>query len=81
MENPTLYGTLIEHMAREHFPAVAVKRFDTLWHGLKPHEPYPCPNCVAKGARGHLVALPEVGGVEPVQCKACAMVIDLPVPA
>ena len=81
MENPVLYGALIEHMARERFPAAAVRDFDALWHGLKPHEPYPCPACVAAGAHGHLVALPEVDGVEPVQCKACAVVFDLPVTA
>ena len=81
MEKHRLLSGLIAEMRERRLPAEGVAKFEALWKTLKPHDPYPCPECVCQGARGHLVALNEEEGFEPVVCKVCREQFDIPVPS
>jgi len=55
-----------------------VESFIANWLMLKPHNPFPCPICYCLGRESELTALPGDDQLEPLKCKSCGEVFEIP---
>ena len=79
MQNPPLFHVLLDYLEATDTPPMDVQRFVDRWHRLRPHEPFPCPNCFLNGEEQHLIPLSAQGSIEPVICKHCRTQYDIPI--
>lgn len=80
VQHPALFKHIVGQLRADGFPQSQIDRFAIAWGSLKPGAHLPCPHCLFDGEEGRLLSLPEADGFEPVRCKRCKTLFNLPIP-
>lgn len=80
MDEPHILEALAHELERRGASVEQIQEYRTYFEGIQPNESVPCPNCyVFHREHGRLIPQCERRGMEPLKCRRCKEVFEVPI--